>query len=71
MALRGVTLHDVEETVRGGETFPAKFGRTGFRRNLRFGGTWRGRQLDTKQVEVYAVVEDGAWLVISVVARYF
>lgn len=71
MGLRGVSVRDIELTVGGGESFPAKFGRTGFRRNLPFGGEWRGKLYETKQVEVYAVEEDGAWLVISVVARYF
>ena len=49
---------------------PAKFGRTGFRRNFRFGGRWRGRSYATNRIEAYAVDEDG-WLVITVIARYF
>jgi hypothetical protein len=32
--LRGATEEEVIETVRTGESFPAKFGRTGFRRNF-------------------------------------
>ena len=58
-------------TVHEGETFQAKFGRTGFRRNFPFDGTWRGKRYATKQVEVYAVREDDGWLVITLVARYF
>ena len=58
-------------TVLEGETFQAKFGRTGFRRNFPFDGTWRGKRYATKQVEVYAVREDDGWLVITLVARYF
>jgi len=57
--------------VEGGERFPAKFGRTGFRRNFPFGGTWRGKVYPTKQVEVYAVWEDDGWLVITVLVKYF
>ena len=57
-------------TVREGERFPARYGRTGFRRNFAFGGEWRGRTFATKQVEAYAVDEDG-WLVITVIVRYF
>jgi len=57
--------------VSGGERFQAKFGRTGFRRNFAFDGLWRGRQYVTKQVEVFAVEEDGGWLVITVIARFF
>jgi len=34
------------------------------------GGEWRGRRYSTKQVEVYAVDENG-WLVITVVVKYF
>jgi len=50
---------------------PVKFGRTGFRRNFSFNGTWRGRHYSTKQVEAYAVKEDDDWIVITVITRYF
>jgi hypothetical protein len=52
------------------ERFPAKFGRTGFRRNFVFSREWLGRRYTTKQVEAYAVEEDG-WLVITVIVKYF
>ena len=58
-------------TVREGEPFPAKFGRQGFRRNFPFARTWRGQWYATKQVEAVAVQEEGSWLVITVVTRYF
>ena len=67
---RGATEAEVIATVESGERIPARFGRTGFRRNFPFGGSWRGRVYATKQVEAYAVEEDG-WLVITVVVRYF
>ena len=67
---RGATEAEVIETVRAGERFPAKFGRTGFRRNFPFDGLWRGREFSTKQVEAFAVAEDG-WLVITVIVRYY
>ncbi len=67
---RGATEAEVIATVESGERFPAKFGRTGFRRNFAFDGEWRGRRYATKQVETYAVEEDG-WLVITVIVRYF
>ena len=57
-------------TVERGERFPAKFGRTGHRRSFVFDGEWRGRRYATKQVEAYAVEEDG-WLVISVLVKYY
>ncbi len=61
---------EVVATVQEGESFAAKFGRTGFRRNFAFGGEWQGRRYATKQVEAYAVDENG-WLVITVIVKYF
>ena len=48
---RGATEAEVVITVETGERFPAKFGRTGFRKNFPFDGEWRNRQYATKQVE--------------------
>jgi hypothetical protein len=69
-AERGATEAEITVTVREGERFPAKYGRTGFRRNFPFEAEWRGRLYRTKQVEAYAVEEDG-WLVITVTVKYF
>ena len=71
LAERGATEGEVIATVDHGERFAAKYGRTGFRRNFLFEGTWRGRRYATKQVEAYAVDEEGAWLVITVVVKFF
>ena len=68
---RGATTAEVTETVERGESFPAKYGRTGFRRNFTYNNTWRGKQYATKQIEAYAVKEDKDWLVITIVTRYF
>jgi hypothetical protein len=68
---RGATEVEVFATVEQGERFPAKFGRTGFRRNFGFDGMWRGRRYASKQVEAYAVEEGDGWLVITVVVKYF
>lgn len=68
---RGADQAEVVETVERGEEFPAKFGRTGFRRNFAFNAEWRGRWYATKQVEAYAVNEGGDWLVITVITRFF
>ncbi len=68
---RGATVEEVIATVKDGETFPAKFHRTGFRRNYTFHGLWRGRRYHTKQVEAFAVRETAGWLVITVVVKYF
>jgi hypothetical protein len=67
---RGATEAEVCATVEEGERFPAKLGRTGFRRNFAFDGEWHGCRYATKQVEAYAVEEDD-WLVITVIVRYF
>ena len=71
IAERGATVEEVEATVAAGERFPARFGRTGFRRNFAFGGSWRGIRYRTKQVEAVAVEEEGDWLVITVLVKYF
>ena len=68
---RGATEEEVKATVEQGESFPAKFGRTGFRRNFRFDQHRHGRQYHTKQIEAYAVQEGPVWLVITVLTRYF
>lgn len=71
LAERGATEAEVMLTVLEGERFPAKFGRVGFRRNFPFQGQWRGRDYAFKQVEAFAVEEEGDWLVITVIVRYY
>jgi len=71
MLERGATEAEVEATIRDGERFPAKFGRQGFRRNFQFDWIWRGRRYAMKQIEAFAIYEDGDWLVISVIVKYF
>lgn len=68
---RGATEDEVRATVLGGEMFPVKFGRTGFRRNFHFDSVWRGRRYAMKQVEAFAAREGNDWLVITVVTRYY
>ncbi|MBI3079074.1 MAG: DUF4258 domain-containing protein [Deltaproteobacteria bacterium] len=71
LAERGIDEAEVLAAVQDGEQFPAKFGRTGFRKNFPFGKRWRGRIYATKQVEAYAVREGEDWLVMTVITRYF
>jgi hypothetical protein len=71
MRERGATAEEIAATIREGERFPAKFGREGFRRNFQFDSQWRGQPYHIKQLEVFAIWEDGDWLVITVTARYF
>lgn len=68
---RGATEAEVVATVSQGGTFPAKLGRTGFRRNFAFGAKWRGRYYANKQVITYAVRERRGWLVITVITKFF
>lgn len=70
LAERGATEGEIVATVESGERFQAKFGRSGFRRNFPFEGEWNGRRYATKQVEAYAV-EEGGWLVITVIVKFF
>lgn len=71
MELRGASETEIVRKVESGETFPAKHGRTGFRRN--FSGDWtrNGQRFDTTQLEVYAVHENGQWLAVTVIVKYF
>ena len=69
MRERGASEGAIASTLTGGERFGAKFGRSGFRRNFVFDGLWHGRRYHMKQVEVFAVREDGDWLVISVLVK--
>jgi len=71
MEERGITEEEIMATLKKGERFPAKFDRTGFRRNFSFDTKWHGKRYRTKQVEAYAVREDTDWLVITIIARYF
>ena len=71
LAERGTTQEEVVLTVETGEKFNARFGRTGFRRNMPFYEQWRGKVYGTKQIEAYAIRRYDGWLVISVVTRYF
>lgn len=68
---RGASEQEVIATVEGGERFTANFGRTGFRRHFPFNAVWRGKGYATKQVEAYAVRQESAWLVITVIVKYF
>ncbi|GAX61198.1 transcriptional regulator [Candidatus Scalindua japonica] len=71
MLERGTTESEVVLTLEHGEQFPAKFKRTGFRRNFVYNNEWRGKYYKNKQVEVYAVKENTDWLVITIITKYF
>jgi len=72
MEERGATQEEIRLTIEGGERFPAKFERAGFRRTFPFNSVWRSRKFENKQVEVFAIEEAPQdWLVITVITRYF
>ena len=71
MRERGATRAEVVETVQTGRTAPAKFGRSRFRKQFRFGSTWNGKQYGSKQVDAFATKMSDGWMVITVVVRYF
>jgi hypothetical protein len=68
---RGATENEINITVESGEMFPAKFNRTGFRHNFDFNSFWNNKLYQNKQIEAYAVKEDNAWLVITIIVKYF
>lgn len=70
LAERGASESEVIVTVLEGERFVAKYGRIGFRRNFPFNAEWSEQLYATKQIEAFAVEEDG-WLVITVIVMYF
>ncbi len=67
---RGANDAEVRLTLEEGERFSAKHGRTGFRRNFPFNKEWNSKHYSVKQIEAYAVDENG-WLVITVIVKFF
>ena len=67
---RGAIEEEVIATIEHGERIAAKHDRAGFRCNFPFDGEWNNKRYSTKQVEAYAVEEDG-WLVITVIVKFF
>ena len=67
---RGATEAEVIATIERGEHIAAKHGRKGFRCNFPFHDEWNDKRYSTKQIEAYAVEEDG-WLVITVIVKFF
>ncbi len=71
MKERGATENEIINNVEHGEQFPAKFNRSGFRRNYLFEAKWHGKYYSTKQVEAYTVREDNDTVIITVITRFF
>ena len=68
---RGATEEEVIATVKCGERFAVKFGRSGFRRNFPYNDLWRGKHYANKQIEAIAVQESEDWLVITVIVKFY
>lgn len=68
---RGAKKEQITDTVDNGEKFPAKFNRTGFRKNFHHNSIWNGKKYATKQIEEYCVNENGNWVVVTVIVKYF
>jgi hypothetical protein len=68
---RGATESEVEMTVRTGEHFIAKHGRSGFRLNFIFNGQRNGKYFTAKQIEAYAILENETWIVITIIVKFF
>ena len=68
---RGALESEVLMTVKTGEHFIAKHGRSGFRLNFVFNGHRNNKYFTTKQIEAYAVMENETWIVITVIVKFF
>ena len=68
---RGATEDEVILTVKTGEQFIAKHGRTGFRLNFLYNNLWNGKHYASKQIEAYAVLENDTWMVITLIVKFF
>jgi hypothetical protein len=68
---RGAIKEEVTATIKYGERFAVKFGRSGFRRNFPYNSLWRGKHYANKQIEAIAVREGEDWVVITVIVRFY
>lgn len=68
---RGATEAQVITTVEDGDRHPAKHGRMRFQQNFSYNRVWRGTKYAVQQVHAIAVQQNGDWLVITVIVKYF
>ncbi|MBN2543879.1 DUF4258 domain-containing protein [bacterium] len=71
MIERGATEEEVNKTVEYGESFPAKYGRIGFRHNFSNDFNWRNKKYKNKQIEVIGVQENDEFIVVTLIVKYF
>ncbi len=71
LTLRGATEAEARVAIAEGERFPARGGRTTFRKNFPFRSEWKGRLYKTKQVMPIVVEQEDAIIVVTVYVFYF
>ena len=71
MPSRGASREEVELAIRSGEEVPAKEGRLAYRKSLSFGGRWKGRYYETRQVMPIVMEEAERLVVVTVYVFYF
>ncbi len=71
MEARGTDREEVNLTIRAGHSSSARQGRTAFRKVFDYGANWNGTYYDEKEIKALAVEEEGRWVVITVIVRYF
>ena len=71
MSKRGVTVTEVEETIRTAPWQPAELGRLDCRKNFSYGTEWNGKVYATKQVRPVFVEEAAEIVVVTEYTYYF
>jgi hypothetical protein len=71
LARRGVSEHEVIETIRIASWQPAELGRLECRRNLPYGREWNGIFYAPKQVRPIFVEEPDEIVMVTVYSYYF
>ncbi len=71
MKERGTTKEEILETIKKGESVPAKTGRKAFRKNFPFEKEWNGKWYGIKQVMSVIEKRKEKTIVITVYTFYF
>ena len=71
MDRRGLSLEEVEETIRTAPWMPAEFGRLECHKDFAFGRAWNGVVYATKRVRPIFVEESDELVVVTVYTYYF
>lgn len=63
-------MHEIEDTLRTGFSFSAKYGRLGRAKVYKFGEMWLGKHYEQKRVQVIYTVEDDTIVTVTVYVFY-